>query len=266
MARTLWPSLARPVFVVGAPRSGTTFLGSCLEALPELSYHYEPLVTQWLVRERSRLGWSTARADRVRRGTYRWLLRVHGEGDLAFAEKTPRNAFVVPELAHAFPDARFVHVLRDGRDVTLSLLRLPWFRADAAAGEGESARHGFGPWARFWVEPVRRAEFEATSDAARCAWAWRRYTEAVLDGFASLAPGRTHEVRYEDAVAEPEKVSESLAGFLGVDAAGSRAALLGALGGARATSVGGWREGLVPAQREAFDREAGALARRLGYA
>lgn len=112
--------------MVGAPRSGTTFLGSCVEALPEVSYHYEPLLTQWLVRERNALGWSDARVARVQRATYRWLLRIHGEGDLVLAEKTPRNAFALPFLRGQFPGARFVHILRDGRDVTLSLLRLPW--------------------------------------------------------------------------------------------------------------------------------------------
>ncbi len=45
-ARALDPRLHRPVFVIGAPRSGTTFLGSCLGRLPFMSYHFEPRLTK----------------------------------------------------------------------------------------------------------------------------------------------------------------------------------------------------------------------------
>src|SRR5215467_14788000 len=44
--RALDPRLHRPIFVVGAPRSGTTFLGNCLGRLPEVSYHSEPRLTK----------------------------------------------------------------------------------------------------------------------------------------------------------------------------------------------------------------------------
>lgn len=42
LLRSLTPNLHRPVFLIGAGRSGSTFLGSCLGALPELSFHHEP--------------------------------------------------------------------------------------------------------------------------------------------------------------------------------------------------------------------------------
>ena len=45
-AQALDPRLHRPIFIIGAPRSGTTFLGSCLGRMPEVSYHFEPRLTK----------------------------------------------------------------------------------------------------------------------------------------------------------------------------------------------------------------------------
>jgi hypothetical protein len=252
------------VFVVGAPRSGTTFLGECLEAVPALSYHYEPLLTQFLGRERVRLGWSPRREQAVYRATYRWLLRIHGEGDLRFAEKTPRNSFSVPFLAATFPDASFVHIVRDGRDVALSLLQLPWFRAEGG-GIGNDGG-GFGPHARFWVEPERREEFEQASDVRRCIWCWRSYTEAVLASYEVLPAERVHQLRYEDLVLEGKAAADGLLAFLELEGSGAREALHGAVARAQVRSVGGWRDRLRESELEEIDQEAGPLLRRLGYA
>src|SRR5688500_13364140 len=46
LAASLLPRVRAPVFVLGAPRSGTSFLGDAVGALPELSYHYEPPLTK----------------------------------------------------------------------------------------------------------------------------------------------------------------------------------------------------------------------------
>jgi hypothetical protein len=40
------PGLRRPVFLIGAARSGTTFLGDCVGRLPEITYHHEPPATK----------------------------------------------------------------------------------------------------------------------------------------------------------------------------------------------------------------------------
>src|SRR5690349_10382646 len=46
LAASIVPNLDRAVFVVGAARSGTTFLGDCVGHLPEISYHFEPPATK----------------------------------------------------------------------------------------------------------------------------------------------------------------------------------------------------------------------------
>ena len=87
----LEPNLDRPIFIVGAPRSGTTFLGACLAEVPDLSYHYEPILTKAASRYVYEDRWPSSTARRLYRTTYAWLMRLGGDPDLRFAEKTPRN-------------------------------------------------------------------------------------------------------------------------------------------------------------------------------
>jgi hypothetical protein len=263
---SIWPRIRRPIFVIGADRSGTTFLGDSLAVLPEISYHHEPAVIKAAGRYVYEGHWGFRRAGAFFRLVYRWLLRIHLDGDLRFAEKTPGNAFIVPFLARAFPDAVFVHIVRDGRDAARSHLQQPWLRAASlASGRREPGGYRYGPDARFWVEPERRAEFEKTSDVHRCIWSWRRHTEAGLDGTAGLSAERHHELRYEALVTDPQREGNRLLDFLGSTAPASRAAFLDALGRADPRGVGAWHDAFGPDELAVIEREAGGLLRRLGY-
>ena len=264
--RTLYPEIHRPVFIVGAPRSGTSFLGRCLAALPELSYHFEPVATKAAARYVYSGQWSPARAERFYRRTYRWLLRLHLAGGRRLAEKTPRNAFLIPFLARAFPEAQFVHILRDGRDAALSHSKKPWLQAAAASsGKREHGGYPFGPVPRFWVEPERTEEFERTTDFHRCIWAWRRHVESILEAAAALPAEQYHGLRYEHLTREPRAEAKRLVDFLGIERANSRRRLFEAVTHVHADSVGNWREELTTCQRRTAEREAGLLLHRLGY-
>lgn len=269
-ARRAWgvlaPSLKRPVFLIGAPRSGTTFLGECLSALPEISYHHEPIATKAAARYVYCGIWPRWKARLFYRAVYRWLMRVHGEGHLRFAEKTPRNCFLIPFLADVFPDAQFVHIIRDGRDASLSHSKRPWLQAgEAGGGRREPGGYPYGPYARFWVEPHRRIEFEETSDLHRCIWAWRRYTEAALGARDLLDQRRYVEIRYESLVSRPEEVGRGLLEFLGISGPASQATFWSALGRATDGSVGRWRRELTAEQVDMIEIEAGDLLAKLGY-
>jgi hypothetical protein len=242
----------RLVFVVGSPRSGTTFLGTALGSLPGFVDLTEvtPLkaAIPGLV---GRPEEETARRIRRILERVRRLALVRG---LRGVEQTPETAFVLGAALRAYPQARAVHLVRDGRDVVCSLLEKGWLSAGRAGGD--DARLAYGARARFWVEPERRAEFEAASDATRAAWAWRSYVAA-----ARAAGGeRTLEVRYERLVAEPDVVAAELAAHLGVDPA----PLAAALGRVHDRSVGRYARDLTAAQLEDVEREAGALLRGLG--
>ena len=130
------------MFVIGAARSGTTFLGDCVGHLPEISYHHEPPATKAAGRHVYEGLWSYRRSRFFFRSVYAWLLRVELDGDLRFCDKTPTNALLIPFLARAFPDAQFIHIIRDGRDASASLYKQPWLRGrrgDAAASGSRAA-------------------------------------------------------------------------------------------------------------------------------
>jgi hypothetical protein len=265
-ARALDLRVHRPIFVIGAPRSGTTFLGSCVGRLPEVSYHLEPRLTKAAIRRVYDGSWSERRSAALFRLSYSSLILAGLHGGLRFAEKTPENSFVVPFLAATFPGAQFVHIIRDGRDAAVSHAEKPWLTAVAA--DSGVRNHGGqlrGPYARWWVEHDRREEFTAVSDIARTAWCWRRFTEAALDGLATLPSGSAFEVRYEAVVADPMAAAEALAEFLGTSQAGLEALRAG-LAKARPESVGRWRTALDPGEIADAEREIGPLLARLGYA
>jgi hypothetical protein len=262
----LWPGLDRPLFIVGAPRSGTTFLGRCIGALPEISYHFEPIATKAVARAVYEGTATRGRLGHVYRGTYRWLMRLHGDGDLRFAEKTPRNCFLIDFLSDEFPESQFVHIVRDGRDVTTSLREKPWLRAESRATDRrEPGGYRYGPYPRFWVEPQRREEFGRVSDERRCAWSWRRHTECARDAAPDLGPSRYLEVRYEDLVDTPELWAARILDFIGIALEDSRRRFLDVVAGASAASVGRWRDELTAEQLADVRAEAGELLDDLGY-
>lgn len=268
--RRLWfalrPNLRQPVFIVGSPRSGTSFLGSCIAELPEFSYHHEPIATKAAARYVCDGIWDITKATWFYRMVYAWLMRLHFDGDLRFAEKTPRNSFLIDFLNRAFSEARFIHIIRDGRDAALSHSKKPWLQAASAkSGRREQGGYFYGPYARFWVEPERKYEFEKTSDIHRCIWAWRCHTEAILAQTASLSESQYYELRYETLVTKPKEEAEGLLNFLKITNYDSRSLLQQKFALANSSSVGNWKQELSSEQLQQIEIEAGSLLKRLGY-
>ena len=266
IASSVLPSLERPVFLVGAARSGTTFLGEVLGRLPEISYHHEPVATKAAARYVYEGRWGEARARAFFRTVYRWLLRVELDGGRRFAEKTPWNAFLLPFLARTFPDLQVIHIIRDGRDVAASHIRKPWLRADSATvGRREPGGYLYGPWAQWWVPPDERTTFETGPDVVRMSMAWRLFTEAALRDGPSLGPERYLEIRYEALVREPVAVGARVLDFLGNDQPGSRDILLDSIRKADPGSVGSWRAAFDADSLARLMGDSGPLLDRLGY-
>ena len=242
----------RAVFVVGSPRSGTSFTGAALGSQPGFVDLGEVPLLKAAVPRLAELP-----ADEQAREVRRILERVRGLAlvrGLRGVEQNPETSFVLAGALLAYPEAQAVHVLRDGRDVVCSLLERGWLGAERAGRD--DARQSYGRHARFWVEPERREEFAHASDARRAAWAWRRYVTA-----GRAAPERTVELRYESLVTDPEAATASLAGTLGV----GRDDLAESFAAAHANSVGRWRRDLTPAQLADVEAEAGDLLVELGY-
>jgi hypothetical protein len=248
------PLEERLVFVVGSPRSGTSFTAGAIGDLPAFVDLGEVPLLKAAIPELVELP-ESEQATEIRHV----LQRVRG---LAFVrrlrgvEQTPETGFVLPAALRAFPSATAVHVVRDGRDVVCSLLERGWLSA-RRSDESDDANLSYGVHPRFWVEPDRRGEFTQVSDARRAAWAWRQYVTA-----ARTAPERTVELRYEALVADPPAAATPLAHALGVDVQ----QLSGAFADAHANSVGRWRRDLTAEQLADVEAEAGPLLAELGYA
>lgn len=242
----------RLVFVVGSPRSGTTFTGSALGSLPGFVDLDE--VQPWKAAIPALVG---RPEDEVARRLRTILERVRVLGlvrGLRGVEQTPETSYVLAAALGAYPQAVAVHVIRDGRDVVASLLERGWLSAERAGADDAGLR--FGAHGRFWVEPGREEEFGRVSDATRCAWAWRRYVTA-----ARAVPARTVELRYETLAADPAAAAVPVAEHLGVPVAG----VAEAFGLVHDRSAGRWRRDLTEEQVADVEREAGELLAELGY-
>jgi hypothetical protein len=262
----LVPNLKQPIFIVGAPRSGTTFLGNCLAAIPEISYHFEPVATKAAARYIYECKWNQTKAKWFYHQVYGWLMRQHLDADLRFVEKTPQNCFIMDFLAQTFPDAKFVHIIRDGRDVALSYSKKPWLQvSQAESGKFEPGGYRYGPYARFWVEPERIREFETTSDIHRCIWAWRRFTESAIKAGSKLPPIRYYEVRYETLVSNPASEANRLLDFLAIYNPQSRHLFIQAAGKAQSDLIGRWKNELAGDRLKEIYAETGQLLKQLGY-
>jgi hypothetical protein len=242
----------RLAFVVGSPRSGTSFIGSALGSQPGwVDLGEVPPLKAAVPRLAGRSQAEQAAAIRQILQRIRTLGLARG---LRAVEQNPETSFVLAGALQAYPQATAIHVIRDGRDVVCSLLERGWLRANHCARD--DARQRYGAHARFWVERERRDEFERVSEGRRAAWAWRRYVAA-----ARAVPERTLELRYEALVAASDDAADRLSAALGSPAAPLRRAF--AL--AHDASVGRWRDDLTREQLADVEAEAGELLADLGY-
>jgi Sulfotransferase family/Glycosyl transferase family 2 len=196
-------------FIVGVGRSGTTLLRLLLDAHPEIAVTPE---THWLqgalrkllvdptdtagVRKEilsepswADMGISVQELDTIIAShnnecpgdTLRKIYQHYGSrhGVVRVGDKTPLHNLAMHEIARILPEARFIHIIRDGRDVAVSYRDL-WF------GPGHDIR------------------------AAAMLWVWRiRETRQQ----AQFLPHYL-EVRYEALVTDPEKVLREIALFI----------------------------------------------------
>lgn len=214
-------ALPTPFFIVGSGRSGNTLLRAILCGHGELAVPPESYVLGVAVREYRKFGflswpelvdvvldrfashpqfaaWDTDLAPvraalldrpdeqrslaRMLDAVYRAWASAHMPGARRWGDKTPTNVYHLPRLDAVFPDAIYVHMLRDGRDVVASYLEA------GLSGCVEEA-------CERWQESVR-----------------------LVRRFARRVPGRRFlEIRYERLVREPETVVRKVCGHLEVD-------------------------------------------------
>jgi hypothetical protein len=239
-----------PIVIGGCGSSGTTLLRRMLNRHPAISCGAESTVFLERVTGPAELGprmdlppseieqWqrsSRSQAEFIDRFQAACLAQ---SGKSVWADKTPENIRRLDFIWRHFPRARFVHLIRDGRDVACSLRRQAWMKR----GSGDViARCG-----TYWVERV----------SVR-----RRF----------LADPRYSELHYEDLVRDAAGTLQALLRTLGLE--WSERVLLpdeGAPGVAAAgapftSSVGRWRNELSDSEIATLKAIEGPLLIELGY-
>jgi hypothetical protein len=112
------------VFIVGSPRSGTTLLGDILDLHPQIGRWYEPyFVLDYYFRQAPHDDRTAAEATPAVRQYLETAFDYYRRKRHCqiVVDKSPRNSLKIPFLCATFPQARFIHILRDGRDTTLSI-------------------------------------------------------------------------------------------------------------------------------------------------
>lgn len=261
-----------PFFIVASARSGTTFLRLTLNAHPDIAVPPESRFITELYQGEDEVetdrfvtslgnhkrfqAWGLS-IDEVREeigGRVRMpyaeaiacAYRAYAlkEGKTRWGDKTPRYVEHIPLLVKLFPDARFVHLVRDGRNVALSYSHVD-----------------FGP-----------------KTVAKAAELWaRRVSAGIRDGRA-LPAGRYIEIRNEDLRDDPEGEVKDVCDFLGVgfDAAmfDEEARRKGVVEKAKhnfdptasgRTHMSSWETEMRPGDVEVFEAVAGPVLSELGY-
>ena len=317
-------------FVVGFPKSGTTWLMETLDAHPEVlcrgegrffdremrREHFKDMETskettrqklqpsslynalagdEYLRMWVERSVWSRGDdADEhlknlTRLATEYFLTaKLSASGKRMVGDKTPLSSdAVVAEISGLFPDAKVVHLVRDGRDAAVSLIHHNWKRTTDRGGVRRFAPDELEKRDRYWQDP---AAFGASGKSLftekrlrHVAGIWgSRVTAASRDGRRMFGENYA-EVRYEDLLERPEEEFGRVFAFLGAGAdpktvsrcveatsfeqrsGGRRRGEEDAKSGVRKGVAGDWKGVFTERDRTIFDEEAGPALAEIGY-
>lgn len=273
-------------FVSGAPKSGTTWLQRILDAHPQVSCSGEGHFIDRFVGPMAKLASSyneslgleaqqvyegrpyykaigQSEFDELARAFILPRLKSRSTGPKVrwFGDKTPGYAKNLPDLLRIFPEARFINIVRDPRDVTVSYLAHSRRAGLYRAFDPEAPEHRdlVEKAVNLWIQAVR-----------------------FVDAFAAAQPDRVCELRYRDLHGDPLHEVARAFRFLGVEAepseverivaATSFEAMTGRKPGAedpaaflRVGKPGDWETKLNPEAARAIEEACGDLMRKKGF-
>jgi hypothetical protein len=262
-----------PLLILGVRRSGTTLLRVMLDrhselAVPDETYFVPQLadrhlrgidpdaflddvgrVVDWelpLDELRARLCDGMPVGEAI--GTV-YAVYANEHGKPRWGDKTPMYMQNLRLLERLFPDALFVHLIRDGRDAALSFLALPR-----------------GIVTETWMHPRTAVDFA-------CQW---RTEVAAARRLGRRVGSRYLEVRYEELVDDVESVLQRICTFAGLEYEPAMVDYAGNVDVSAkphqqrllqppTTGVRDWRGQMPAGDVEAFEHVAGDLLRELGY-
>jgi hypothetical protein len=184
-----------------------------------------------------------------------------------FGDASPDLIYCAEALTYAFPDARIVQLVRDGRDVVASMLADPvvmsWFRPSFVNTDTEFPNPFFG------VETDEdRDSWPQLSPAGRCGLRWRWTVRLAARLHQSLPAGQLKTIRYEHLMSKPDEVLADLSSFIGttVQTAEIRNEARASRGRGRARKASVYEGSLSTEDIAEVEKIAGEELRRLGYA
>jgi hypothetical protein len=221
----------RPIFIVAAPRSGSTLLFETLARARDLwtiggeSHEVFESIPRLTPANRSfdsnRL--TAADADSptaaILRANFLALLRDRDGRSLParvesfrLLEKTPKNSLRLPFLNAIFPDARFIYLVRDARSNINSILEA--WRSGKFVTYHLPGWEGY-PWSLLLIPEWRHLRGRALPEIAAEQWASAH--RHILDDLAEISPERWCVVSYADLLADPQSLMRRLCTFANLE-------------------------------------------------
>jgi hypothetical protein len=283
----------QPVFIIGAPHSGTHLLARALKRSDGVHLTIGQssvlrVIYAFARRPSIHDGRGEAAASVLRDAFGQgWRITPHGcldcvpecreaaglaagavgpcatdRGLSIFGDASPDLAYCAEALTDAFPDARIIQFIRDGRDVVSCMLQdqaiLSWFKPSFANLDTEFPNPFLG------VETEQdREQWPALSLAGKSALRWRGAVRLAARLRRTLPAEQLITVRYETLLERPADTASAISAFVGLSlpAAALRDNALPA-----SMRAGTWRRALSPDQALDVEKVAGEELRRVGYA
>lgn len=231
----------RPVVIIGAPRSGTNMLREALCALPGFTTWPCDEINYLWRHGNARLPHDELTPDRATPKIRRYLRRHfarRGRDREYVVEKTCANSLRVPFVNRILPEARFVWIVRDGRDAIPSARRRWFAKLEPRYAAAKARFIPPGDLGYYAAHHVARRIHRLRSNDGRlgswgprlagmdellasrtllevCAEQWRRCVEQSDHDLASLEAHRVHRISYETFVANPAIQLAEIASFAG---------------------------------------------------
>lgn len=300
--RPVWRPERRFFFVTGAHKSGTSWTYWILTSHPEVfctdeayflgrefsvdAWLNEPGFLSWVDSPDARVNWTNGLDNRdlinaAKRGMVEAVMKLRARPEARLVgDKTPSKYMeCVDELHAIFPDAKLVHIVRDGRDVAVSSMFHHFRAANRWAFQSdEEMERAINYWRNNQGDPVplfaRPGLWAAAHEWGLCAGKRGRARELYGDGYI--------EIRYEDMLRDPHAVMSRVFTALDIQSdprliaecvnRNKFEALTGRKPGQEARGEfirkgvsGEWRQYFTPADKEVFKAVAGQWLIDLGY-
>jgi hypothetical protein len=218
----------RPFFVVSSGRSGTAMMERLFTAFPQVEMHHEYMLSHIQpAAVKYHMGLiGLGEATHALRATH--AAAVHYSQSPLWGDSSSNLSWLIPVLNRMFPEARFIHLTRDGRKVASSYLHK--FGDECYEHQATAAMQRYydsrgelpapPPEKKYWwpLPPrghVQEPEFLTYNQFQRISFHWAEVNRTIIHHLDAIPAERRHSVRLEDLVARGD-VRQQFLNFLGL--------------------------------------------------